>query len=214
MRRQYSLESESNKYLYYVTDDGGVIKKCKSNGRETAAKAYLKNNMATVKANCKEYTLKNLVAKHYCRNYVPGAYIETKNGNPFDCAARNLRVYTKSEHGRRTGYKSKSRPITINGKRYRSVRQAAKTLPCSYQTIYDLGNCEMTEEIWRARTKGAAAHIELQSPGKMQEQARKSHSLTSLGKPQQGKGIKRTMQPTASYFAKTHSIGFYQQGQQ
>ena len=124
-------------YSYKVREDGTVIKTSKKRFVESRAKPYLKRGRATVKMANKEITLKNLVAKHFVKGYRKGAYVETVDGDPFNCAASNLRLYTKSEHGKRSGYKSKAQKVVANGIEYRSVRQAAQALHVSYQTPLD-----------------------------------------------------------------------------
>jgi len=124
-------------HIYSVCEDNTVIKTSCKRFAESRVRPHLKRGQAVVKINGSEYTLKNLVARHFVPGYKPGDYVEVKNGNPFDCRARNLRLYTKSEHGRRTGYRSSSQKIIVKGAEYRSIREAAKALHVSYQTILD-----------------------------------------------------------------------------
>ena len=128
---------EGKRYSYSVREDGVVFKTSRIRFIENRAAVYLKQGKATVKINQKEYTLKNLVAEHFIESWHPGAYVEIINGDPFNCAAVNLRLYTQSEHGRRTGYRSRSQKVIADGVEYRSIRECAKALHCSYQTLLD-----------------------------------------------------------------------------
>jgi len=81
--------------------------------------------------------LKNLVAKHFVKGYRVGDFVECIDGNPFNCKVANLRIYTHSEHGKRTGWQSRSQAVVVGDVEYRSVREAAKALHVSYQTLLD-----------------------------------------------------------------------------
>jgi hypothetical protein len=125
-------------YDYAVCEDGRVIKCSRVHSVESAVKPYLHRGAATVRVNGKMFTLKNLVARHFIRGYHAGAPVECIDGNPFNCRVKNLRVYTMREHGQRTGGRnSRARKVVANGVEYRSVRECAKALFVSYQTVLD-----------------------------------------------------------------------------
>ena len=124
-------------YAYKLREDGVVIKTSKKRFMQSRVKPYLKRGHATVKIAGKEVTLKNLVAKHFVNGYREGACVETLDGNPYNCATGNLRLRTRSEHGKRSGFKSRAQKVVANGIEYRSIRQAAKGLHVSYQTLLD-----------------------------------------------------------------------------
>ncbi|MCL2531573.1 MAG: hypothetical protein FWE40_05400 [Oscillospiraceae bacterium] len=127
-------------YIYTVREDGKAIKTSRKRYVESRVTPYLKRGHAVVKINGKEFTLKNLVAAKFHKDYFAGAYVEVIDGNPFNCRVQNLRIYSQSEHGKRTGYRSGSQPVVVDGVKYRSVRAAAKALHCSYQTLLDYIN--------------------------------------------------------------------------
>ena len=133
----YSKITEGKMFYYGIFENGKIIKTLKSTYAETSVSVYLKRGHATVKIANKEHTVKNLVAKAFIPNYKPGDYVEVINGDPFDCHINNIRIYSKSEHGKRTGHKSSSLPVIVNGLHYRSIRTAAKSLHVSYQTLLD-----------------------------------------------------------------------------
>ena len=133
----YSRICAGKRYFYSVCEDGKVIKCSRVRYVESEATPYLKKGHATVKINRREYTLKNLVAKHFIKSHRAGDYVEVLGGDPFDCAVWNLRLYTKSEHGRRTAPRVKSQRVIVNGIEYESVRKCARALHCSYQTVLD-----------------------------------------------------------------------------
>lgn len=133
----YSRICSGKRYFYSVCENGKVIKCSRIHYVESAVKPYLKRGHATVKINQREYTLKNLVAKHFIECYCAGDYVEVLSDDPFDCAVWNLRLYTQSEHGRRTAPRVKSQGVVANGIEYESIRKCAAALHCSYQTVLD-----------------------------------------------------------------------------
>ena len=92
----------------------------------------------------KEYKVSQLVAMHFLGPIPKGASVFHKNGIKTDNFAGNLEYLDKSEVGKRTGYKAKSRAVTLYEPKtkafineYRSVREAARNNPVSIQAIYD-----------------------------------------------------------------------------
>ena len=133
----YSKITEGKLYLYGVLENGKIIKTFKKTYSETQVTPYLKRGHATVKIAHKEHRVKNLVAKAFIANYRPGDYAEVIDGDPFNCDIRNIRICSKSEHGKRTGHKSRAQPIVVNGTPYRSIRAASSAIHVSYQTLLD-----------------------------------------------------------------------------
>lgn len=92
----------------------------------------------------KEYKVAHLVAMHYLGPIPEGAGVFHKNGIRMDNFVGNLEYIDKQTLGKRTGYKAKSRAVTLYEpetkafiNEYRSVREAARNNPVSYQAIYD-----------------------------------------------------------------------------
>jgi hypothetical protein len=130
--------SSSKIFDYYVGSNGEVWRRVRSTGANHKVAVYLKTGHASVKVNGREYTVKNLVARYHIRGHRYGDYVECVDGNPLNCKARNLRIYTKKEHGRRTGYlHGRAQQVNVDGAEYPSIRQAAKAMYCSYQTLLD-----------------------------------------------------------------------------
>jgi len=96
-----------------------------------------------IKLDNKEYSAAKLVATYFVSN--PGKYKYTYilDGNPRNLRYDNIKWVSKSELGKLTGYRSKSKPVRVRTKRnkdfkeFRSVRSAAKYLNVSYQTLLD-----------------------------------------------------------------------------
>ena len=80
-------------FLYSVCEDGTVLKTSRKWYRESRVTPYLKRGMVVVKINGREHTLKNLVARHFHKDYRAGDYVEVMGGNPFNCSVKNLRIY-------------------------------------------------------------------------------------------------------------------------
>lgn len=132
----YSRICKGKIYSYSVCEDGTIIKTSLKRYKESNVKPYLKDGKATVKINGKEYILKHLVAKHFKKRHDDDNVINI-DGNPFNCSVDNLKVISKRDLGFQTGYMSRSREVIANGIKYRSVRECAKALFVSYQTLFD-----------------------------------------------------------------------------
>lgn len=128
---------EGKIFVYKIGDDGTVIKCSKKLYRESKSTPYAKRGKMAVKINRKEYILKHLVAKAFIDGYKKGLSVTHKDGNFKNCAVDNLVVFTKEELGKLTGGDSKRKPVIANGNEYYSVRDCAKSLNCSYQTLLD-----------------------------------------------------------------------------
>lgn len=124
-------------YVYKIGNDGTVIKCSKKLYRESTSTPYIKDGKMAVKINGKEYYVKHLVAKAFIDGYKKGAPIIHKDGNPKNCSIDNLMLITKTELGRITGGDSRRKAVIVNGTEYYSVRECAKHLYCSYQTVLD-----------------------------------------------------------------------------
>ena len=134
----WSLVDSGKLYDYYIGNNGYVFRRSKITLVEYPVSVYLaKKKHASVKINGKSYKLKNLVAEHFLREYYPGCYVECIDGDPFNCREANLRVYSQNEHGRLTGWRSSAQKVIVDGKEYRSIRQAASANYVSYQTLSD-----------------------------------------------------------------------------
>lgn len=140
------LIAESKKYLWYVSSLGYIFSICKKTKERKILSKWKKGNSVTTKAGGKEYQLNQLVAKVFLREWYKGSFVLNIDGNIFNNNVRNLEVISRSEFIRRLDSTSRSMPVVIKNRiskevnRYRSVREAAKTLFVSYQTLSDYLN--------------------------------------------------------------------------
>ena len=131
------INTKCKKFIYSVREDGKVLRTNRLNFHEEYVVPYLRKGHATVKINKREHRLKNLVAEHFLQGWSRGSPVECIDSNPFHCDVKNLRVYSRKEHGVNTGWKSRSQAVIINGVKYRSIREGAKAIYTSSQTICD-----------------------------------------------------------------------------
>ena len=94
------------------------------------------------KIDKKDYDVSGLMKEYFFEE--KGGYVYYINGDVCDNRIKNLEVISKSEHGKRTGHRSKSRMVCKINKEtdeivaiYRSAREAGRENFCSYQTILD-----------------------------------------------------------------------------
>lgn len=132
--------AEGKRFLYSVSQYGRFIRTLKSTYKEEDVVVYLNKYRACVKINGKTYTAKHIVAEQFCPEYQKGMAVVCVDGNALNISLNNLRLFTRQELGKATGHKSTSKPIMFDGKRYRSVREAAKNEYVSYQTIHNYIN--------------------------------------------------------------------------
>ncbi len=138
--RQF-YHSERADFCVYA--DGRVTRTWKKSQIEELVKVYLKRGKASLKCGQKEFIRKHVVAAAFLPGYKKGANVICVDGDELNCAVDNLCVMSKQQLGRLTGYKAKSyavavkEPNTGRVTRFRSVRDAAKSLHCSYQTVLD-----------------------------------------------------------------------------
>ena len=128
---------------YCVYADGRVTRTWKKSMVEELVKVYMNQGKARVKCGQKEFVLKHVVAAAFLPEYRKGASVVCVDGDELNCSVDNLCVMSARQLGRLTGHKSKSHAVTVKdlstGKveRYRSVKEAAKSLYCSFQTVLD-----------------------------------------------------------------------------
>jgi hypothetical protein len=139
----YALKvAESKLKIWYVSSDGSVTSVFKSINKKIIIHPFNKDGHATIKINGKETRLSRLIARNFIRGFNSQLRVGYKDGNKFNCNVNNLYLYTQTQHGKRTGYKSRSKAVIVKEYRqepieYRSIRTAAKHLYCSYQTLLD-----------------------------------------------------------------------------
>lgn len=134
------LTNENGK-TWYIHTSGAVAIKYK-NGKERQLHPFLRREKLYVKVNNKDTLVKCLVAAAVSNQYAKGIPVIHKDRNPANCDYRNLILISKKTLGQRTGHLSTSKKVLVtypDGRRkiYRSVRECAKALYCSYQTVLD-----------------------------------------------------------------------------
>lgn len=134
-------------YIYSIGDDGSIIKTSRKQYIETTVKLYLRRGKLMAKIANREYNVKHLVAAAFLPKYKNGMSVCHKDGNPSNCSADNLIVFGKHELGRVTGGESGRKPVICNGIEYFSVRECAKALHCSYQTLSDQLNGKVKKSV-------------------------------------------------------------------
>lgn len=144
------LIKETSRRLFYVSTAGYVysIGKMSQKGRYCRYKNQMHNGIVRVGLHgLKTSNLKKLVWWGQTGQYLGKDWnILPKDGNEENCAFENLRPVRKEEVSRVTGPMSRSRAVVVRRggnaeiEWFRSAREAAKSLYCSYQTLLDYLN--------------------------------------------------------------------------
>lgn len=138
--------AENEKYIYYVSSLGYVYRKDKLSKQKIRHQPYIHHNRVYVKINGKDCRLATLIAKTFMRDYDTSYCVGYKDKDIKNCNIENLYLYSKKTHGKITGKLAhRNRPVVIQEYKskpviYRSVREAAKALYCSYQCLLDYLN--------------------------------------------------------------------------
>lgn len=128
---------------FCVYADGRVTRTWKKSMVEELVQVYMRRGKAMLKCGQKTFILKHVVAEAFIPEYRKGASVVCIDRNELNCSVDNLCVMSSRQLGRLTGHMAKSWKITVKelstGKtqKFRSVREAAKSLNCSYQTLLD-----------------------------------------------------------------------------
>lgn len=135
---------EGTKLVYFVSNKGRVKYKRKDTGNEYPSKMVLnKDGVAVVRVQQKQVQVKNLVAKHFSREYaemlktVKQPYVGVIDGNPMNCDVSNLEVYSNPKYAK-VAKRWKPCALYENGKKvktYRSLKDAGKDLYYNYQDL-------------------------------------------------------------------------------
>lgn len=131
---------------YCVYANGTITRTWKKSMIEEIVKPYMHKGKLTVHVSGKNFIVKHVVAAAFLPNYRKGCSVVCVDRDETNCGEDNLCVISKRALGRITGWMSKSQKIEILRpgerayKKYRSIREAAKSLNCSYQTLLDYVN--------------------------------------------------------------------------
>ncbi len=137
-----------------------------STAKYTSVKPYNHNRRCRKNGPTKKVLFVNLGSKAYlAKKVIANAFLE--NPNNYTCVLQldndykninvnNLKWVSASYIGKITGYKSKSIPVEVitknkEIKKYRSVRNCAKNMNVSYQTILDYLNKKVKNPMFTVR---------------------------------------------------------------
>ena len=103
----------------------------------------------------KVYKLQRLVAHYFIRPLTKNDVVINKN-NIYDCRVENLKIISKSEHGKKTGHLARQRKIALIEKGvikkiFKSTREAEKELYISRQTVSDYCNGKVAKPMYNLR---------------------------------------------------------------
>lgn len=131
--------NNSNSYAMLLK----TYKKARYNKAGEINRYYLAVSLCNSNNVRKLYTVSRLVAQAFLFDFNRSSYLLHKDGDYQNCRVDNLIVMTKSNVASLSGYSSKrSRAVRLTYEdgvfaEFRSVRSAAKAIPCSYQTLLD-----------------------------------------------------------------------------
>lgn len=147
---KFELIYETKRHKYFVSNQGYVLSVSPKSYKEHKLSGYIKqgrvNAPYVIKLGDKEKCVKHLVAQAFIPEYKgTQSNILHKDGNKKNCRVDNLIVVPKSQVAKLTGPQSRSQKIVVTdhqGKKtvYSSIRKAANSLNCSYQTLLDYIN--------------------------------------------------------------------------
>lgn len=139
-KRYYTEKDETAIVLYYASNLGRVMSVNKKTGVKTIMKPQVRKNKVTVYLRNERLVVARVVWEAFYGPIPEGYVIFHKNKITSDNELINLEMITLEEHGRRTGFRSRSRPVYCadNNTYYRSAREAGIHLHCSYNTILNI----------------------------------------------------------------------------
>lgn len=177
----YTNKKEDREVWKTITKrEDGVRYECSNNGRFRRVGKTKINYLKPYKGNCfengynrkhriiikipidgkyKEINCRMLLAKMFIRELLPDEIVINKNGNPFDLNVKNLFITNHKNLGRITGGTTKKciKVIYTDSEGFHhtfsSVRQAAKHLNISYQTISNICKNKIKKPKYNLRFK-------------------------------------------------------------
>lgn len=137
-----NLVLETRRKLFYVSTTGEATSYDKFSKTETKLKKSMHGGQIRVAIKgLKNPSLKRLVWQIAHGRISDQWHVQCIDGDETNCDIRNLRLISKRQAGQLSGPLSRSKAVIVSAfgrdKRYRSVREAAKALYCSYQTLLD-----------------------------------------------------------------------------
>lgn len=129
----------------YFFSNFGRVKHVYKNGNERLLKPFTHNTGVTViKIHCKPHTVSRIIYELFEGPIPDGCSILHKNRIRSDNSIANLKMATKNEVGRYSGYRANRKKVIIYDAThdcyYKSTREASKKLHISKQTVSDYCN--------------------------------------------------------------------------
>ena len=134
---------------YFATWDGRIFHSCK-NGKNVELKGYRKGNIYCVKLSngteYKEIAFQRVIWMAFKGEIPPGYLVVRKTNILTKNGMNNLRLRSKTQHGKKTGAMAKSKEVELLNDQgevidsWPSARKAALDLYVSYQTVMDICN--------------------------------------------------------------------------
>lgn len=133
---------ENDKYLYYVSSLGYVSRKTKKTKELKLKSSFIKDGRLAVNIAGKTFSLGQLIAKAFMRDYKSNCCVGYKDGNRENCNIENLYLLTRYEEGKKVGKSNNCGKCVVvreNKKtiKYRTIKAASKALHCNYRTLRD-----------------------------------------------------------------------------
>lgn len=105
---------ESEKFIWYITDDGRIYSKNKINNKIKWIKVHKnRRNHLVCRVNKRNITLKNLVAKYFLDNYKDGDIIRLKNENEESVHKNNIVIIPRKEFFREMQHNRVCKPVGL-----------------------------------------------------------------------------------------------------
>lgn len=150
------LVLETRRKCFFVSTTGEATSYDKFSKIETKLKNSLHGGRVRVAIKgLHNPTLKRLVWQIVHGEITEDWHVQCIDGDERNCNITNLRLISKKEAARLTGPLSRSQAVVIQeGRyctRYRSVREAAKSLYVSYQTLLDYLNKDVKHSVLKKR---------------------------------------------------------------
>lgn len=145
---------------YFATWNGCIYHSCK-NGKNIELKGYHKGNLYCVKLSngvgYKEMPFQRVVWMAF-KGQIPDGYLVVRKTKILTMnGMNNLRLRSKSQHGKKTGPMSNSKEVELLDNQgevvdsWPSARKAALDLYVSYQTVMDICNGKVKRPILNVR---------------------------------------------------------------
>lgn len=145
---------------YFATWDGRIFHSCKD-GKNVELRGYQKGNVYCVKLSDGHSSKVMLFQRAVWMAFkapIPDGYLVVRKTNVLTMnGMNNLRLRSKTQHGKKTGAMAKSKEVELLNDQgevidsWPSARKAALDLYVSYQTIMDICNRKVKKRLLNVR---------------------------------------------------------------